>query len=82
MTPVLSSNSGAKVGLVETWTLYEVAPEDAAHERVAGTVTPVAALAGEFSAGAAGGAGPAAVVKLLVAEKALEPPAFWALTLQ
>jgi hypothetical protein len=64
---VLSTTVVAKVETVESWTRYEVAPEDAAHERVGDTDTPVAFAAGELSAGAAG-AGTLPVVKLRVTE--------------
>ncbi len=82
MIPVLFRNSDANVELVESSTLYEVAPDEAAQERVAVVATPVAPLAGVLSTGAAGGAGAAAVVNLLVSDQPLVPPAFVAFTLQ
>lgn len=73
-----------KLELVEAWTRYEVAPDEAFQDSAAGMATPVAALAGALSVGAAGGGGGAtvAVVKLQVADQALVPPVFVALARQ
>ena len=70
----------ANVCDVETWTLYDVAPDTALQLRVELTWMPVAASVGDVSVGTAGAA--TIVVKVCVAENALVPPAFLAFTLQ
>ena len=61
--------------MVPKYTSYEVAPEEADHDSVGVTDTPVEPFAG-FRLVGAGGALPA-VVKLTVALE-LEPELFWA----
>ena len=69
-----------KVELVETCSLYDVAPDEAFHASVGLVAIPVTALAGEASTGVEGGA--TMVVKLQAFDQALVPPAFLALTRQ
>jgi hypothetical protein len=78
-----STNVPVKPAFVETCTLYVEALAAADQDRVVGTNTPVAPLAGEVSTGTSGtGGGGVAVVKLQTAEGALLPLVLIALTRQ
>ncbi len=78
--PVWLETVVAKVELVETRALYDVAPVDAVQDMVREVARPLAPFVGEASAGAPGGA--AVVVKFQTPDHALVPPALVALTFQ
>ncbi len=71
--PVWLETVVAKVELVETRALYDVAPVDAVQDMVREVARPTAPLVGEASAGAPGAA--TIVVKFHTLDQALVPPA-------